>query len=145
MWLLIHAGWKSIHGSTKRSRWHCGGILMVAQQRIAHVGREMAPDRLCDWLWEIKESCRVHHTEWCCNLMNLSRLKDTLTHWPLGIWLQSQISKFCTHFNEKYLKYFLWNCYQVNATTPQWSLVNISSGNGLVLSGNKPLPEPMLT
>ena len=26
-----------------------------------------------------------------------------------------------------------------------WLLVNIGSGNGLVLSGNKPLPEPMLT
>ena len=25
------------------------------------------------------------------------------------------------------------------------SLVNIGSGNGMVLSGNKPLPEPMLT
>ena len=40
---------------------------------------------------------------------------------------------------------FLWNCYQVNATKPHWSLVNIGSGNGLVPSGNKPLPEPMLT
>ena len=64
---------------------------------------------------------------------------------PGGIWLQSQISKFQTHFNNKYLKYFLWNCYQVNATTPQWSLVNIGSVNGLAPSGNKPLPEPMLT
>ena len=64
---------------------------------------------------------------------------------PWGIWLQSQISKFQTHFNNKYLKYFLWNCYQVNATTPHWSLVHIGSGNGLVPSGNKPLPEPMLT
>ena len=45
----------------------------------------------------------------------------------------------------KHLKYFLWNCYQVNATTPHWSLVNIGSGNGLVPSGNKPLPESMLT
>ena len=68
-----------------------------------------------------------------------------LTHWPWGIWLQSQIIKFQTHFNDKYLKYFLWNCYHVNATTPHWSLVNIGSGNGLVPSGNKPLPEPMLT
>ena len=42
-------------------------------------------------------------------------------------------------------KYFLWNCYQVNATTPHWSLVNIGSGNGLVPSGNKPLPEPIMT
>ena len=33
----------------------------------------------------------------------------------------------------------------MNATTPHWSLVNIGSGNGLVPSGNKPLPEPMLT
>ena len=36
-------------------------------------------------------------------------------------------------------------CSQANATTPHWSLVNIGSGNGLVPSGNKPLPEPMLT
>ena len=31
------------------------------------------------------------------------------------------------------------------ATKPHWSLVNIDSGNGLVPSGNKPLPKPMLT
>ena len=37
------------------------------------------------------------------------------------------------------------DCYQVNATTPYWSLVNIGSGNGLVPSGNKPLPESILT
>ena len=30
---------------------------------------------------------------------------------------------------------FLSNCYQVNATTPHWSLVNNGSGNGLVPSG----------
>ena len=33
----------------------------------------------------------------------------------------------------------------MNATGPYWWLVNIVSGNGLVPSGNKPLPEPMLT
>ena len=48
------------------------------------------------------------------------------------------------HYSQ-YLKYFLWNCYQVIATTPHWSLVNIGSGNGLEPPGNKPLPEPMLT
>ena len=52
---------------------------------------------------------------------------------PEEIWLQSQITKFQDHFNDKYLMYSLWNCYQVNATTPHWSLVN------------KPLPDPMLT
>ena len=30
----------------------------------------------------------------------------------------------------------------MSATDPQ---VNIGSGNGMVLSGNKPLPEPMFT
>ena len=33
----------------------------------------------------------------------------------------------------------------LNATRPHWWVVNIGPGNGLVLSGNKPLPEPMLT
>ena len=33
----------------------------------------------------------------------------------------------------------------VNATRPHGWLVNIVSGNGLVLSGNKPLPEWLLT
>ena len=32
----------------------------------------------------------------------------------------------------------------MNATGPYWWSVNIGSGNGLVLSGNKPLTEPML-
>ena len=33
----------------------------------------------------------------------------------------------------------------VNAMQPDWCMLNIDSGNGLVLSGNKPLPEPMVT
>ena len=33
----------------------------------------------------------------------------------------------------------------MNVTGPYWWLVNIGAGNGLVPSGNKPLPEPMLT
>ena len=35
--------------------------------------------------------------------------------------------------------------YEVYATTPHWWLVNIGLGNGLVPSGNKPLPERVLT
>ena len=33
----------------------------------------------------------------------------------------------------------------MNVTGLHWQLVNIGSGNGLVPSGNKPLPEPMMT
>ena len=42
---------------------------------------------------------------------------------------------------------FCWNLldYEMNAKGPHRWQVNIGSGNGLVLSGNKPLPEPMLT
>ena len=44
-----------------------------------------------------------------------------------------------------YLEHFLWNSSQENATEPLWWKVNIGSGNGLVPSGNKSLPDPMLT
>ena len=37
------------------------------------------------------------------------------------------------------------NCSQVNVTEPIWWGAHIGSGDGLVPSGNKPLPEPMLT
>ena len=37
------------------------------------------------------------------------------------------------------------NSSKMNATRPHWWSVNLGSGNGLVPSGNKPLPEPMLT
>ena len=40
--------------------------------------------------------------------------------------------------------HFFWNYTQVNATEQLWWEVNNCSGNGLVLSSNKPLPEPML-
>ena len=37
------------------------------------------------------------------------------------------------------------SCPEANATRHHWWSVNTGSGNGLVPSGNKPLPEPMLT
>ena len=44
-----------------------------------------------------------------------------------------------------WLRHLLWNCTNVNVTGLHWWSINIGSGNGLVPSGNKPLPEPMLT
>ena len=38
----------------------------------------------------------------------------------------------------------MWNCTQLNAIDPLWYYVNIGSGDNLVLSGNKPLPESTL-
>ena len=39
----------------------------------------------------------------------------------------------------------LWNCPEVNATKPHWWWVKYWCSNGMVPSGNMPLPEPMLT
>ena len=48
-------------------------------------------------------------------------------------------------FSGWWLRYSLWNYPQVILIGTYWWQVNIGSGNGLVPSGNKPLPEPMLT
>ena len=50
-----------------------------------------------------------------------------------------------TDFSVWWLQDFLWNCPNMIVTGLHWWSVNIGSGNGLVPSGNKPLPEPMLT
>ena len=66
----------------------------------------------------------------------------------IGFWempLLLLISNFHTQIKDKYLEHFLWNCPQVNAIRLHWWLVNIGSGNGLVSSGNNPLPEQMLS
>ena len=53
-----------------------------------------------------------------------------------------RLSTFQYNFNDWWLSYRLWNCPQMGATEPYWWYVSIVS---LVLPGNNPLPEPMLT
>ena len=48
-------------------------------------------------------------------------------------------------FSDWRLRHILKNCPNMNVTEFHWWSVNIGSGNGLVPSGNKPLPEAMLT
>ena len=57
----------------------------------------------------------------------------------------SKISNIQTRIKDMHFQYFLWNSPQVNAINTHWFEVNIGSGNGLVPSDNKPLPEPTLT
>ena len=52
--------------------------------------------------------------------------------------MKFQISDFQTDPSDWWLRCLLWNC-------PQDLTVNFGSGGGLVLSGNKVWPEPMLT
>ena len=52
---------------------------------------------------------------------------------------------FQMDFSHWWFMHFLWNWPNMNVTGLHWWSLNIGSGNGLVPSGNKPLPEPILT
>ena len=62
-----------------------------------------------------------------------------LNLWPLGNLNEILIKQVPANIMNWWLMYLLWNYPQVDDFT------DIGSGSGLVLSGNKPLPEPMLT
>ena len=77
-------------------------------------------------------------------------------HWHLGNLNESSLApgkfewnfryvNFPKDFSDWWLRHLLWNCPDMNVNWLHWWSVNIGSGNGLVPSGNKPLPESMLT
>ena len=84
----------------------------------------------------LKIFCHTHFWNHCgrCPLINFVGCRN-------GNNFKTEISKHMDWVHE----HFSWNLFQVNATKHLWWYVNIGSGNGLVPSGNKPLPEPMLT
>ena len=76
-----------------------------------------------------------------CRLLP-ARVERCLTHWPLGNWNEILGKSFKNWLMAEVSLVILPSdeCY--------WTLVmiiNIGSGNGVVPSGTKPLPEPMLT
>ena len=93
------------------------------------------------WLANIRSRIIELHT---C----LQRLPYIWTHWPhpgrLKVNFRWVIFKLILVVNDWGI-YLLWNCLHMSVIGPYLWQVNIGSGNGLVPSGNKPLPEPMLT
>ena len=91
-------------------------------------------------------------SHWPGSKANWPRIRHTvhtflwLTHCCLGDFKEILDEYFQANYNDLWLRYLQWNklpseeCHYL--TDDQ---VNIGSGNGLVSSGNKPLPEPMLT
>ena len=71
-------------------------------------------------------------------------LDRQLTHWLLKD-VEVILRIFQTWYMNWYREHFLSKQSLVSATGPYWWAVSIGSGNGLVPSGNKPLPDPMLT
>ena len=68
--------------------------------------------------------------------------------WDTCFWQQSPHFQKCMILMPVIgwiIGHFLWNCSQGHATKPHHREIKIGSGNDLVPSGTKPLPEPMLT
>ena len=86
-------------------------------------------------LWVFWRQLNILHslTVTCCHINSLAPGKF---EWN---------SNFQIDFSDWWLRHLLWNCPNMNVIGLHWWSVNIGSGNGLVPSGNKPLPEPMLT
>ena len=72
-----------------------------------------------------------------------SSLVDSLV--PRRFESNFKTSNFQADLSDWWLGYLSWNCPQVIIAGPHWWWVNIGSGNGWVPSGNKLLPEPVLT
>ena len=69
---------------------------------------------------------------------------NTLTHWSLAGIYGSNIKSTISNLLYRMIAWALVKSLSVNAIEAhQWE-VNIGLGNGLVPSGSKPLPEPML-
>ena len=95
-----------------------------------------------DWKWVIWGHRHAIRPQYDAN--SLLMLIHELIHWALGD-LTFQICSFHSDFSDWWLRYLLWNCTNMHVTGLHWWSVKIGSGNGLVPSGNKPLPERMLT
>ena len=67
-----------------------------------------------------------------------------LTHWPLGD-AAAIFSNFESNIKEKYPDAFFMELLRWVRKDLTDDLVNTDSGNGLVPSGNKPLPGPVFT
>ena len=118
-------------------------ILMPLQYGRAPLGWRNCQNRFIEWTFVY---CDSNFIKQCSNLKQASigsaidlvpnqqqaiTLTDNDLVYLIGPW--------------KFEWYLLSNCPNMNAIGLHWWSVSIGSGNGLVPSGNKPLPEPMLT
>ena len=75
----------------------------------------------------------------------ISTVLTKWTHWLLEDVTVILIMRYASlTFVVSVLEHFIWNHSSMNATAPRYLQVHSDPGNGLVLSGNKPLPEPIL-
>ena len=86
-------------------------------------------------------ACFMGYTVGFISIMHCTNI--IMVIWRVGsweIWMQMLEWNFQSSFSDWYIL-----CPHMNAMGPYWWEVNIGSGNGLVPSGSKPIPEPILT
>ena len=117
--------------------YYCNYLSML-ESKLIHVSKR-GPNEL-GWWCSDSISHQNQAIYWLCKQAtgSILCLKICVDHW-------SAIDGISKSLHRQWLGHLLWNYFQMNATRPHWWSVNTGSGNGLVLSGNKPLPEPMLT
>ena len=111
---------------------------------IDHDMLSIGMTKTCNWLklWQL-----LHlFSDTCQDNSSMGHEKDSWIEWVSPGRFQLNIS----YANFKLILVidgWSWgiSCENVFVTGPHWWSVNIGSGNGLVPSGSKPLPVPMLT
>ena len=134
-------------------------MTMVSQNRRPS-GRDL---RHCCATWLTSVILQMEGMDGCNEKKtSVANSKQMIEHWKLSYNIfthafnslapgkfernfRYQVCNFQTDFIDWWWRHLLRNCPNMNVTGLHWWSVNIGSGNGLVPSGNKPLPEPMLT
>ena len=117
--------------------WRCQFMIKWSAQNYPFI--LLPPCRQAmHWLWlSFIPCCFACH---CFSATKCLLAFNSLAPQRCGSNFKSLIAE---HMLWEIFEYFLWNCSQVIATTPLWWSINIGPSS-LVLSGNKPLVEPML-
>ena len=76
-----------------------------------------------------------------CNTVSCKCIFQVIGAWKFGRELKSVIP----YIKDKYPEPFPRNFPRVRATRPHWLLIDIVASNGLVTSGNKSLPEQIMS
>ena len=125
-------------------RWNCPGLLARCGLVTPYSYTSLGHHWISQWLvaWRHQAITRTNY-----DFMNLIQPQRTSMLVPLFAekWVSFNSCNFQMDFSGWWLRHLLWNCPNINVTGLHGWSVSIGSGNGLVPSGNKPLPEPMLT
>ena len=135
--------------------------LVSTSSIIQHLSRQWYSMALSIWHETTREELSRLHTKCRAMLLcesdsldKMSASPQMMSSVPLSANALASGSRGCNNLwyeffklkmKDRYLEHSLWNHLELSAKRPYWTLVNIGSENGLVHSGNRPIPEATLT